>query len=125
MTADRHDTTDAALDAWLQDAGTPQVPDALMARVLTDGLAMQPGPGGVAAAAPRRGWLAGLLGGWQSVGGLVAPPCAGFWIGLSPPQYLPQAALTLLVADQVDETTDPAEITAYGWVADEGADIDG
>ena len=52
-------------------------------------------------------------------------PGAGFWIGLSPPQYLPQAALTLLVADQVDETTDPAEITAYGWVADEGADIDG
>ena len=77
MTADRHDTTDAALDAWLQDAGTPQVPDALMARVLTDGLAMQPGPGGVAAAAPRRGWLAGLLGGWQSVGGLVAATCAG------------------------------------------------
>lgn len=100
------------------------MPDALMARVLADGMAMQPAPGGVVAA-PARGWFAGLLGGWQSVGGLVAATCAGFWIGLSPPQYLPQAALTLLVADQVDVTADLTEVTAYGWVEDEGTDIDG
>ena len=110
MTADRHDTTDAALDQWLQDAGTPQLPDALMARVL---------------AGRARGWFTGLMGGWQGVGGLLAATCAGFWIGLSPPDYLPQAALTLLVAEQVDETAEPVEVLAYGWVEDEGTDIDG
>ncbi len=121
--------TDAALEALLQDARRPQLPDGLMSRVLDAGLAAQPAPGGTSAPVSRwqrlTGAMTGAIGGWQGLGGLVAATCAGFWIGINPPQYLPDVALSLLGADAVFETTDTAEVTAYGWVVDEGNDIDG
>ncbi|UOA26571.1 hypothetical protein DSM107133_01273 [Pseudosulfitobacter sp. DSM 107133] len=120
--------TDAALDALLQQTQAPQVSDTLMAQVLEAGLAHQPAPGGATPApAPARLWqrLTDALGGWQAMGGLVAATCAGFWIGVSPPQYLPDAALSLLGEETVYETTDTSEVTAYGWVVDEGTEIDG
>ncbi|ASM72852.1 hypothetical protein SULPSESMR1_02049 [Pseudosulfitobacter pseudonitzschiae] len=117
--------TDAVLDAWLQDVPPPPVPDALMARVLDAGLAAQPAPGGFAAPVPLWQRLTRMLGGWQGMGGLAVATCAGFWIGISPPQYLPDAALSLLGVDAVFETADTTEITAYGWVVDEGTETDG
>ncbi|MCL6283953.1 hypothetical protein M3P21_10465 [Ruegeria sp. 2012CJ41-6] len=33
-----------------------------------------------------------LLGGWAGMGGLVAASAAGVWIGLAPPEFLPDPA---------------------------------
>ncbi|MCR8828144.1 hypothetical protein NTA49_16520 [Photobacterium sp. TY 1-4] len=117
--------TDAALDDLFQDARAPQMPEGLMLRVLDAGFAAQPAPGATRAPLSRWRRLAAAMGGWQGMGGLVAATCAGFWIGVSPPQYLPDAALSLLGAGAGFETTDMTEVAAYGWVVDEGSDIDG
>ncbi len=85
------------LDKMLAQAREVSPPEALMGRVLQDALATQMVP------APRPLPRAGLwqrchdlLGGWQGMGGLVATSCAGVWIGISPPAYLPEPALDLL-----------------------------
>ncbi|MEM8579545.1 MAG: hypothetical protein AAGF60_16980, partial [Pseudomonadota bacterium] len=82
----------------VRDVPVP-VPERLMGRVLQDALAAQP----VRGAAPVSVWarLREALGGWQGLGGLAAATCAGVWIGLSPPDYLPGAALDLLGAVDV------------------------
>ncbi|MEO0668466.1 MAG: hypothetical protein AAFZ99_11190 [Pseudomonadota bacterium] len=81
---DRQDKVDW-VDALLDDVGgaAPADPSGdLMARVLADAEAAMPAPGG---APVREGlWrqmLAGL-GGWLSVGGLVAATAVGFAVGL-------------------------------------------
>lgn len=66
-------------------AVAPTPSDDLVARVLADAKAAGKE---VAAPAPRPGFFAGLLdvvGGWPSVGGLVAATVAGIWVGVAPP----------------------------------------
>lgn len=64
----------------------------LLARVLADGLSLQPekvlGP---VRKPDRKAWLGGWrwqfasLGGWGAVTGLVSASIAGLWLGISPP----------------------------------------
>lgn len=66
-------------------AVAPTPSDDLVARVLADA---ETADQKVAAPAPRPGFFAGLLeavGGWPSVGGLVAATAAGIWVGVAPP----------------------------------------
>ncbi len=110
---------DDLLTASAQDAPAPGAD--LMARVLEDGLALQPAPGG--ARQPSAGRIARVvvaLGGWRGMGGLVAATCAGFWIGFMPPQSLPDMALSFLGADVVGMVNEPAELSGFGWDMDEG-----
>lgn len=105
------------LDDMLRAAKDAPVPDGLMARVLDDALAAQPVPAAASPSLWRRAQDA--LGGWQGIGGLAMATCAGLWIGLSPPDYLPAEALDLLGA-----TAAMTEGTSgFGWAAftvDEG-----
>jgi len=65
--------------------------EALMARVLADAEAAQTGFQEIATPAMRPGRMQQLfrvLGGWPSVGGLVAATVTGLWIGVNPPSGL-------------------------------------
>lgn len=86
---------DLFFDAARQAA--PRAPDALLARVMQDAVSVQAGqlaqPSG-APAAPHAGsglfgqlWSA--LGGWGGAAGLATACAAGIWIGLAPPQVMP------------------------------------
>lgn len=95
-----------------------EVPEGLMARVLADAGALQPtqavpvaGPGLVAR-------FTEFVGGWQGMGGLVAATCAGVWIGLSPPSYVPDAGALILGYASADDMTTTAELTSFGWDLD-------
>ncbi|NIZ14706.1 hypothetical protein [Phaeobacter sp. HF9A] len=91
-----------ALFAEARDAATPELPEALMSAILADAAAEQSSWQTVAVTArpDRRGPLALLvmaLGGWGSVGGLVAASCTGLWIGIADPeaaQWAPGFTLT-------------------------------
>ncbi|MEO0938576.1 MAG: hypothetical protein AAFY38_10525 [Pseudomonadota bacterium] len=101
------------LDMLLARARDVDVPTGLMGRVLEDALAAQPVP----RAAPVSLWrrLGEALGGWQGLGGLALATCAGFWIGIAPPAYLPETAQSLLGA-----STAQAEYAgAFGWTLEE------
>lgn len=99
-----NDIKDAFLEAHFAaarrvDAGMPL---ALEARMLADAARVQAQQVPVmrpAAETPRRG-IAGAalglvqqfmraLGGWPALGGLAAASAAGVWIGVSPPDFLP------------------------------------
>ncbi len=71
----------------------PELPDDLAVRILTDAETvrldrLKP------AVQSRPVWARILdgIGGWQSMGGLVAASAAGVWIGLSAPEFLPDPA---------------------------------
>lgn len=70
---------DDALDAAFSEMSTtpPDVPDALMARVMADAIAEMPKPNRVSI------WQNVLrtLGGWPAVAGLAATACVGVWMG--------------------------------------------
>lgn len=110
----------AAVDALLKTArdAPADVSDALMARVLADAEGFRP-----VMAPPRQPgiWerLADLVGGWQGMGGLVAATCVGVWIGLSPPDALPDAGAYLLGYETVELMTSTAELTSFGWDVEE------
>ena len=90
-TSDRE--SDTALEALFQAARSapPDPSDALMARVLADGLREQTAQRPVAAPwrASPGGWRAGIatvldgLGGWRSVAGLATAGLTGVWIGFT------------------------------------------
>lgn len=103
------DTEDAFLEAHFATARRlgGQMPAALEARMLADAAAVQavraaPVPGA------RRGAGLGLLGqliralgGWPTMGGLAAACAAGVWIGVAPPDFLPDP-LGLVVQQNSD-----------------------
>lgn len=81
---DPRDKTDW-VDALLDDVGGMGAPDPsgdLMARVLVDADAMMPPPGGAPASEGMMRQVLSGLGGWLSVGGLVAATAVGFVVGL-------------------------------------------
>ena len=87
------------------------VKEALMARVLADAQALQP----VAPEAGQgwSGWLA-LVGGLPALGGLVTATCVGFWIGVAPPEALPDLGAWVM------GTEADAEVYGFGWDIEEG-----
>ena len=92
-------------------AAPPEVPLALADRVLADARAAQADP------FKWRSWLS-QLGGGPGIGGLIAASCVGFWIGVAPPQGLPD--LAALVMGQ-ESTSDAEESTSlFGWDIEEG-----
>lgn len=106
------------LEALFEDArrDPPGVPAALMARVLEDAAALQTQP----ARPVWRGWLA-ALGGLPGMGGLITATCVGFWIGLAPPDALPDVAGQLLGAELSSEAeVDFGTLASFGWDIEEG-----
>ena len=84
-----------------------QPSEALMARVLADGAALQGGPAVVMAVAPRAGWLAGLaalFGGAGSLVGVGSAAVAGLFFGFVQPDSLGSVAdiWAGVTVDQVD-----------------------
>ncbi|WP_254428647.1 MULTISPECIES: hypothetical protein [Ruegeria] len=78
----------------------PELPDDLAVRILTDAETvrldrMKP------ADPPRSVWARLLdgIGGWQSMGGLVAASAAGVWIGFAAPDFLPDPATIIFPQD--------------------------
>ncbi len=60
--------------------------------------------------------VATWLGGWGGVGGLVAATAAGVWIGISPPELLPDATQLL--------TSGVSDVDGFGiWVDVDRADL--
>lgn len=116
-----NDAETEALDALFETARAhpPEVPQALMARVLADADVLQPTYGRHhAVRLGLRAWIADLLGGWQGMGGLVAAAAAGVWIGWSPPETLPDAGALILGYESAEVMSTTAELTSFGWDLD-------
>ncbi len=108
---------DTELEALFQQARAtaPQMPDGLLARVLSDAETMQPAP-------PRRGWQAvfSALGGLPGMGGLITASCLGFWLGVAPPTGLPDLAGTVLgIENTLEADINVSTLTAFGWDIEE------
>ena len=119
MTDDRQND-DAALEALFEHARAtpPQVPAALTSRVLADARAAQPVP-------RRRGWraLVHAIGGVPALGGLVSATVVGFWLGVAPPEAIPDLAGQLwLATDSATalDTADAQDMATFGWDIEEG-----
>lgn len=108
---------DTELEALFQQARAtaPQMPDGLLARVLSDAETMQPAP-------LRRGWQAvfSALGGLPGMGGLITASCLGFWLGVAPPTGLPDLAGTVLgIENTLEADINVSTLTAFGWDIEE------
>ncbi len=108
---------DTELEALFQQARAtaPQMPDGLLARVLSDAETMQPTP-------PRQGWQAvfSALGGLPGMGGLITASCLGFWLGVAPPTGLPDLAGTVLgIENTLEADINVSTLTAFGWDIEE------
>lgn len=93
MTTSDNDTD---LDLLFAEArrSSPELPDDLAVRILTDAEAVRLERSRPAVPADR-GLIRSLydgLGGWQGLGGLMAASVAGVWVGFAAPSYLPDPA---------------------------------
>ena len=95
----------------------PDPPDELMARVLADARAQQS-----VIAAPQRSWrlLWRGIGGLPGLSGLAAATVVGFWIGVAPPEALPDLAGQMVSGDEAALLQSAPELTAFGWDIEEG-----
>jgi hypothetical protein len=118
MKMNRTDPDMTELDALLAQARDIDTPTPLMGRVLEDALAQQPVPR-LRVAPTIWAQLANVLGGWQGMGGLVAATCAGLWIGISPPQALPESIIEILGTTDSYVQQDPS-LSGFGWDVEEG-----
>ncbi|MDE1130226.1 MAG: hypothetical protein OSA49_01570 [Ascidiaceihabitans sp.] len=128
MTASDKDTVDLdmnALDALFEQATNDvgaQPSETFMARVVTDALAQQPMP---QFAQPSL-WeqITSMVGGWQGMGGLVAATCAGFWVGINPPEGLPTQFETFLGSETsislLEDGIEDTGMFGFGWDMEEG-----
>lgn len=111
------------LDALLKQASDAPVelPAGLAARVLADAQMVQLHPRVSPLSRPSI-WAQAMdmLGGWPAVSGLAAATCAGFWIGVSPPQSVPDAGALLLGVQAIEFEDETAELSGFGWDLDEG-----
>lgn len=105
------DRIEIDLDRCLSEARDcpPAPPADLAARVLADAMEVQAGLTGPAPRPqPRRPglWqqLVEALGGWPALGGLAAACAAGVWMGVSPPQILPDPVT--FVQNRMSATSD-------------------
>lgn len=115
---DRDQKGEDRLEGLFQEARAepPGVSDALMARVLADAEAVQPKAG----LRGWRGWVA-AFGGLPALGGLVTATCVGFWLGVAPPEGLPDLAAVVLGTDTLaEEALDAPGLSGFGWDIGEG-----
>ena len=114
------DPLDALFAQATNDVGA-QPSEAFMTRVVTDALAQQPMP----QFAPSSLWeqITSMVGGWQGTGGLVAATCAGFWIGINPPEGLPSQFETFLGNETsisaLEDGIDDTGMFGFGWDMEE------
>ena len=109
--------TDMAMkDLFAQARRTPApVPEGLMTRVMADAQALQPR----AKSAGWRGWLV-AIGGLPALSGLVTATCVGFWLGVAPPDGLPDLAGQVLGQQSSVELEVSTDMTGFGWDIEEG-----
>ncbi|MGR3616541.1 MAG: hypothetical protein ACU0BB_10905 [Paracoccaceae bacterium] len=84
-------------------AQRPVVPDALKKNILSDARTVQDEMSGVSQDTARSGLfeqIKAALGGWPSLGGLVAASLVGVWIGVAPPDFLTENESLLTEATQ-------------------------
>ncbi len=108
--------SDDALEALFEEAraNPPAVPEGLMTRVAADAEWMQP------RRSSWRDWLANL-GGLPGLGGLITASCVGFWLGVAPPEGIPDLAGSVLGAEiLLEEDLNGGTLDAFGWDIEEG-----
>ncbi|MFG6584285.1 hypothetical protein [Sulfitobacter sp. 1A12779] len=102
-------------------ANPPQVSADLQARVLADAEAHMP-------KAPRQPWhqaLWQLLGGAAGLSGLATAAAVGVWVGVAPPEGMPDLAGQLVTGTWETETSDltaadtGSEFGGFGWDMEE------
>lgn len=115
MTKAEHDD-DRALEALFARARShpPEMPEQLLARVLDDARHLQP----TRASSLLGGWWR-MLGGLPGLGGLVTATCVGFWLGVAPPDGMPDLADQILGQQVVMDETAP-DLSGFGWDSEEG-----
>lgn len=113
------DADDRALESLFDAARAdpPNAPDALMARVIADAQAFQP-------QTARRGWRAWqgwlrAIGGLPALGGLVTATCVGFWLGVAPPEGIPDLAGMVLEQQESTVLEMATDLTGFGWDIEE------
>jgi hypothetical protein len=110
----------ARLNALLEDAAKNRgVPQELTRRVLADAEALQPRNAPPDRPRRRRSIWA-VLSSWPAMGGLVAATCAGFWVGISPPVFLPDAGALVLGASEDVSYEVLSDGAGFGWALEEG-----
>ncbi|MGD1885147.1 MAG: hypothetical protein ACFB11_23075 [Paracoccaceae bacterium] len=115
--ADKTDLNDQQIDAALDEAALEhaQPSEDFMQRVLRDALAEQPHPNVVAP--PTTRWSF-----WQAFGGfggLVAATCAGFVIGINPPDFIQTQFEAAVYGSAAGLSDYGASVSAYGWDQEE------
>ena len=114
--------SDNRLEALFEQARAhpPRPSEALMARVMADATAAQARPvGTVQRFAGGFRALLHKMGGGPAVGGMITASCLGFWLGVAPPDGLPDLAGQILVP-QDDTVYDATALAGFGWDQDEG-----
>lgn len=113
------DTDDRMLESLFDAARAdpPHVPDALLARVIADAQTFQP-------EIARTGWHAWrgrlrAIGGLPALGGLVTATCVGFWLGVAPPEGLPDLAGLVLGQQESTVLETATDLTGFGWDIEE------
>ena len=108
---------------------TPPEPSSdFLARVLSDGEALQPAAVGVMQHAPQKRpalaeFFAGLsdaIGGWPAFAGLATAAVTGVWIGISPPQVLSDPLASVLGTDSSVLTDDLTDGDGFDFTLFEG-----
>lgn len=92
-----------------------QVPEGLMAQVIADAQVLQPR----AKSTSWHRWLV-AIGGLPALSGLVTATCVGFWLGVAPPDGLPDLAGQVLGRQGSAELEVSADLTSFGWDIEEG-----
>ncbi len=92
-------------------AAPPPMPGALAQRILADALAAQ-------TPAPLWRRIIAGLGGPVGLGGLVTATVAGFWIGVAPPDALPDPLVLMGVVAATEE--EDVGLNGLGWDSEEG-----
>ena len=112
---------DGWIDQVLDDlarAPVPDAPDDLMARVLTDGLALLPPPVRGIVRVPWWRYVVDGIGGWTAVGGLVAAAATGFVVGLGGLETI--GVTPPWSVDYETYYDSPGAEYAFGWDMEEG-----
>lgn len=98
------------------------VPEHLFARVLNDASAEQDRIARARSQPRPKLWieLTEVFGNWFGLGSLAAACCTGFWIGISPPDGIGDAADFLFGDGYYSILNDSGNITGFGWDLEEG-----
>ncbi|PJI85030.1 hypothetical protein BC777_3026 [Yoonia maricola] len=109
-------------DLFAMARGEKPVPgDDLVARVLADADAIQPGVVTAATTSQKGLWprLLEAVGGWPAISGLAAATVAGIWVGIAPPSSVEDMTASW-IGDEVHVSLFSADL-----MLDEGALPDG